>query len=216
MTLFYCAALGTTGGSAGLEMEVLMSKGMESLKASPTIGVCGLDCGLCPRYYTAGPSRCPGCGGPGFPQKHPSCSFITCCVKKRGLEVCAECPEFPCAKFKSEEEYQLVPEMGSYPPYRTVMPNLRFIQTKGLQEFLKRQNKRIGLLETMIEDYDDGRSRSFFCRAAALLDPRVLKSSLDRARKTGGDGEPRERARRLRGILEEAALAEGIELKPKK
>jgi hypothetical protein len=25
----------------------------------PTIGCCGIDCGLCPRYYTDGPSRCP-------------------------------------------------------------------------------------------------------------------------------------------------------------
>jgi hypothetical protein len=34
------------------------------IKKYPTIGVCGLDCGLCPRYYTIGPSRCPGCAGP--------------------------------------------------------------------------------------------------------------------------------------------------------
>ncbi len=52
-----------------------------------TIGVCGLDCGLCPRYYTVGTSRCPGCCGPDFFNKHPSCSFITCCVKKKDLEV---------------------------------------------------------------------------------------------------------------------------------
>ena len=54
------------------------------IKKYPTIGVCGLDCGLCPRYYTIGPSRCPGCAGPDFFNKHPSCSFITCCVKKIG------------------------------------------------------------------------------------------------------------------------------------
>lgn len=189
---------------------------MEQLKTYPTIAVCGLDCGLCPRYYTAGTSRCPGCGGLGFSDKHPSCSFITCCVKKRGLEVCGQCPEFPCSKFKSEEEYR-AEESSSYPPARKVLSNLRFIKEKGIREFVRRQEKRIGLLETMIEGYDDGRSRSFFCRAAALLDPRTLKSALDEARKATGAGAGRTsetavKARVLRAILAEAALSEGVEL----
>jgi hypothetical protein len=92
------------------------------VKKYPTIAVCGLDCGLCPRYYTEGPSRCPGCAGPGFFDKHPSCSFITCCVKKKGLEVCAECADFPCAKFKSEEEYNRLAGSPSYPSYKKVFP----------------------------------------------------------------------------------------------
>lgn len=75
------------------------------MKKYPAIGVCGLDCGLCPRHYTDGPSRCPGCGGIDFHLKRPSCSFITCCVKKKGLEVCRECEDFPCPKNKSAEEY---------------------------------------------------------------------------------------------------------------
>ncbi len=187
---------------------------MEQLRTYPTIGVCGLDCGMCPRYYTVGPSRCPGCGGPGFSEKHPTCSFITCCVKKRGLEVCGECPEFPCAKFKSEEEYQRLESSPSYPPYRTVMANLNFVKEKGMADFARRQAKRIGLLETMIEGFDDGRSRSFFCRAAALLDAEVLKRSVERARKANAS-KARERARILRGLLEEAARAEGIELRGK-
>ena len=84
-------------------------------KTYPTIGCCGLDCGLCPRFYTVGHSRCPGCAGPDFFNKHPSCSFITCCVKKKNLEVCAECSEFPCPKFKSDEEYQQLEGSSSYP-----------------------------------------------------------------------------------------------------
>ena len=86
---------------------------------------------------------------------------------------------------------------------------------------MKRQEKRIGLLQTMIEGYDDGRSRSFFCRAAALLDPRALKGSLDKAKTAMGAGDggtsgTTDKAKVLRGILAEAALCEGIELKAKK
>ncbi|MBP7049418.1 MAG: DUF3795 domain-containing protein [Phycisphaerae bacterium] len=108
---------------------------MVTTKKYPTIGVCGLDCGLCPRYYTAGPSRCLGCAGPDFPNRHPSCSFITCCVKKKGLEVCGECPDFPCSKFKSEDEYQQVKESSSYPPCRKVMANLQTVSATFAHHF---------------------------------------------------------------------------------
>ena len=153
----------------------------EHEKIYPTIGVCGLDCGLCPRYYTVGASRCPGCCGPEFFSKHPSCSFITCCVKKKNLEVCAECSDFPCSKFKSDEEYQQLKESSSYPSYKKVMPNLNFIKEHGIERFVGQQRKRIRLLETMIADFDDGRSRSFYCKSAALLDLTTLENSLDKA-----------------------------------
>jgi len=145
------------------------------LKKYPTIGVCGLDCGLCPRYYTDGPSRCPGCGGVDFSNKHPSCSFITCCVKRKGLEVCAECGDYPCGKFKSQEEYEQVPESSSYPPYRKVLPNLSFIQKNGVKEFVDIQKRRIEILEVMLLDFNEGRSRSFFCRVCALLEIKELE-----------------------------------------
>jgi hypothetical protein len=185
------------------------------MKRYPTIGVCGLDCGLCPRYYTAGPSRCPGCAGPDFPNKHPSCSFITCCVKKRNLEVCGECPDFPCAKFKSEEEYRQVKESSSYPPYRKVMSNLNSIKEHGIKRFVEQQRRRIKLLEKMIAGFDDGRSRSYFCRSVALLDPASLESSLSAAiRKVKADHvQPKDvktKAKILRGILDDLGVKAGI------
>ncbi|MEN6576648.1 MAG: DUF3795 domain-containing protein [Phycisphaerales bacterium] len=185
------------------------------MKKYPTIGVCGLDCGLCPRYYTAGPSRCPGCAGPDFSEKHPSCSFITCCVKKKGLEVCGECPDFPCPKFKSEDEYRQVKESSSYPPYRKVMANLKSIKKHGVERFMAQQKRRIRLLQKMLKDFDDGRSKSYYCRSAALLDPADLESSLAAAARTIKaehlkPNEMKTKARILRAILDELAPSEGV------
>ena len=187
------------------------------IKKYPTIGVCGLDCGLCPRYYTVGTSRCPGCGGPDFFNKHPSCSFITCCVKKKNLEVCAECPEFPCSKFKDAGEYQAL-ESSSYPPYRKIMPNLNFIKEHGIKKFIEQQGRRIELLERMIENFDDGRSKSFYCRAATLLSVRDLEIALNKteqrieADKLRSD-DIKTRSKILRGFLDDFAARGGIELK---
>ena len=191
------------------------------LKTYPTIGCCGLDCGLCPRFYTVGHSRCPGCAGPNFFNKHPSCSFITCCVKKKNLEVCAECSDFPCSKFKSDEEYQQLQGSSSYPPNKKVMPNLNFIKKHGIEKFIKQQRSRIKSLETMIENFDDGRSRSFFCKAAALLDLTSLTSSLDKAtQKIKTDkieqNDVKQKAQILKKIINEIAFKEGVELVKKK
>jgi Protein of unknown function (DUF3795) len=178
----------------------------EPVKIYPTIGVCGLDCGLCPRYYTAGASRCPGCCGPEFFDKHPSCSFITCCVRKKNLEVCAECPDFPCSKFKSDGEYQQLKDSSSYPSYKKVIPNLNFIKEHGTEEFIGQQKRRIKLLERMIAHFDDGRSKSFYCKSAGLLDLTTLEDSLNKAiQKTETENikanDTKTKARVLRDIL---------------
>jgi len=198
-----------------------MEQTKPGLKKYPTIGVCGLDCGLCPRYYTKGTSRCPGCGGPDFFNKHPSCSFITCCVKKKNLEVCGECSDFPCYKFKTDEEYQQLEESSSYPSNKIVMLNLNFIKEHGIKEFIDQQKTRIKLLERMIENFDDGRSRSFFCKAACLLDLTSLESSLNKEiQKIKTDNikmdDTKVKAKILKENLKKIAFKKGVELVKKK
>jgi Zn-finger protein len=194
-----------------------MNQSGPDLKMYPTIGVCGLDCGLCPRYYTEGASRCPGCGGPNFLNKHPSCSFITCCVKKNNFEVCAFCPAFPCSKFKTDKEIQQFEGSSSYPPYKKIMLNLNYIKDYGIEKFIDNQKKRIRLLEKLLQNYDDGRSKSFFCKAAALLDINSLEDSLHKALQKIksykiSSTDIKLRAKIIKEILNESALKEKIVL----
>jgi hypothetical protein len=128
-----------------------------------TIGCCGIDCGLCPRYHTDGKSRCPGCGAIDFFEKHPSCSIFTCCVKNKQLMTCADCMDFPCEKMKNWDI------ADSFVTHKNSLANLRSIKGNGLSAFIKQQKVRIELLEKIIKDFDDGRSKSFFCLALALL-----------------------------------------------
>ncbi len=64
------------------------------------------------------------------------------------------------------------------------MLNLEFIREHGIDEFIDQQKKRIKLLERMIDNFDDGRSRSFFCKAACLHDLASLESALNEAIRT--------------------------------
>jgi len=112
-------------------------------------------------------------------------------------------------------------ESSSYPPVGKILPNLNFIKKHGLKKFIQQQNKRIKFLEKMLNNFNDGRSRSFFCRAAALLDMKNLEKSLDKAaRKIKTDKikqtDVKSKARILREIINKNAFKEKIELVKKK
>ena len=189
------------------------------IKGYPTLGCCGLDCGLCPRYYTVGTSRCPGCCGPEFFDKMPSCGYITCCVKKKGLEVCAQCDEFPCSRFES-----WLDKCGDYDSILThakVKANLDFIRSHGIVKFMEQQTKRIQLLERMLEGFNDGRSKNFYCIATTLLPIGDLEIALEKAgqRIKADRVEPddiKARAKTLKGFLNDFAAGKGIELRLRK
>ncbi|UCC20248.1 MAG: DUF3795 domain-containing protein [Promethearchaeota archaeon] len=190
-------------------------EGNQPEKTYPTIACCGLDCGLCPVYYTKGPSRCPGCYGHDFRNKHPSCSIITCCVKKHNFETCAECSKFPCLKINMWDK------ADSFISHKVSLSNLRLIREKGLDDFLKQQQKRIEILEEMLENFNEGRSKSFYCIATALLPIEDLEKALEISNNQIINGEInandlKTKARLLRENLNELASHKPIELKLRK
>ncbi len=182
------------------------------IKKYPTIACCGLDCGLCPTYYTQGPSKCPGCCGPDFFNKHPSCSIITCCVKTNNFETCAECDEFPCSKIDKWDK------CDSFISHRVSLSNLRLIKQNGLNLFIEQQEKRIKMLEKMLENFNEGRSKSFYCSATALLPISDLKYALEESEnkinKEKIDSKNlKAKSKILKGILNNIAEGQQVELK---
>jgi len=128
------------------------------VKKYPIIGCCGLDCGLCPRYYTKGRSKCNGCGSP---TSRPNCSIFRCCVNMKGYETCAECRDFPCPRFKDTWE-----EYDSFLTHRKMRPNLKYINEHGVESHVRRLRERMRLLKKMLEEFNEGRSKNFYCIAA--------------------------------------------------
>ncbi len=101
------------------------------------------------------------------------------------------------------------------------MLNLNFIKEHGIKEFIDQQKTRIKLLERMIENFDDGRSRSFFCKAACLLDLTSLESSLNKEiQKIKTDNikmdDTKVKAKILKENLKKIAFKKGVELVKKK
>ena len=137
----------------------------EPVKKHYTLGCCGIDCGLCPRFYTDGNSKCPGCCGSDFTKKHPSCSSANCCFRKNKLEVCGLCNSFPCNKYEDKEKIL----RDSFVTHKKIFKNQYFIKEHGLNKYISEQKTRIKLLTILLEKYNDNRNKSYYCIAAALL-----------------------------------------------
>jgi hypothetical protein len=186
------------------------------LKKYPTVGVCGLNCGLCPRYHIEGTSRCPGCGGPDFGQKHPSCGFITCCVKQRNLETCAQCADWGrcdrVAKVLDAAKCQ-----DSFISYRPVAANFDFIRENGIEEFVRREVEKQEFLRHLINDYDEGRSKIFYCTSCQLMPLGKLREALAEAEAGIAEGaDIKEKAGLVRTAINSLADALQIDLKLRK
>lgn len=180
----------------------------EKLKQYETIGCCGIDCGLCPRFYTTGTSACPGCGGLNFLEKHPSCGYLTCCVIKHKLEVCSDCSEYPCKRFDSEKN-----GYDSFVTHKKVFGNLDFIQSKGIEPFLESQKTRMEILNELLTNYDDGRSKGFYCLSCALLPVDNLQEILGFAQNLNNELDLKEKSKLAKDSLIKVAESLNIELK---
>lgn len=186
----------------------------EPVKKYPLVGVCGLDCGLCPRHHTQGESRCPGCCGEGFRNVAPGCSRITCCVKGRKLEACAQCADWAgCGKIARS----LNAKMDSFISYQTLRANFAFIQEHGIEEFARLEAERKKLLIHLLDSNNDGRAKLFYCTACQLLPFHKLKDAVREAKvKMPEDADIKEKARIIRAAISELANSLGIEVKLRK
>jgi hypothetical protein len=186
------------------------------LKKYPIVGACGLNCGLCPRYHTEGTSRCPGCCGQDFWQKHPSCGFITCCVKQRELETCAQCTDWAdcdrVAKLLDAAKYH-----DSFISYKPLADNFAYIQSHGIEDFVRREMEKQEFLRRLIDNYDEGRSKSFYCASCQLIPPDKLREALaDAGAKMTADTDVKEKARMVRAAINNLADALQIDLRLRK
>jgi len=98
---------------------------------------------------------------------------------------------------------------------------LNSIRKHGIEEFIEQQRKRIRLLETMLKNFDDGRSKSFYCIAATLLPITDLEISLNETeQKIKADkirlDDIKTKSKTLKEFLNNFATKEGIELKLRK
>ena len=132
------------------------------------------------------------------------CPFITCAVKRKGIEFCWECEESDtCEKWKRHREAGK--EHDSFKCYQTLEEDLSFISQHGVSVFQKIQEQRASLLKEMLKDFNEGRSKSYCCIAATVLELEELEEALSRARRESGGLDLRAKSKALHRILDDVA-----------
>ncbi|MHB1346503.1 MAG: DUF3795 domain-containing protein [Candidatus Humimicrobiaceae bacterium] len=178
----------------------------------PTIGVCGLSCCLCPGYVIKTKSKCRGCktewrlGGP--------CSILHCAVK-RNIEFCGYCEgNKTCEKWKKHREAGR--KYDSFKCYQKLEDDIKYIQKYSLDEFRKSQKVRENLLWEMLEKFNEGRSKSYYCIAATILKVNELEEAITEAKSKSEGLDIKEKAKLLHLFLDNIAQKNNYYLKLRK
>ena len=140
--------------------------------------------------------------------KHPSCGFLTCCAIKDGLEVCSECKDYPCSRFDSE-----LKGYDSFVTHQKVFDNLNSIKSKGIDFFIENQKERIDILNDLLGNFDDGRSKSFFCICSALLPLENLQQAHQEMHQLIDSIGIKEKNKRIKDHFQTVAINKSIDLR---
>jgi hypothetical protein len=184
---------------------LLRRKNMQYSMAKSLVGCCGLYCGLCNKFQSRAPSRCKGCK---LGEQHAWCSIWNCCVKKQGFETCTECDEiFKCEIFVRRKVTAWIPAGD----------NLAQIKKIGLERWLERQIERQALAEDLLENYNEGRSANFICKACARMPVNLIWEAVEESNreitlKKIGTSDRNNRAKILKSAIRDKANKDHINL----
>ena len=168
--------------------------------------LCGLNCGLCPMHIDG---HCPGCGGG---EGNQSCKIARCSQQHGKPEYCSQCQNFPC------EKYEDIDAFDSFITHQNRKKDLEKQQKIGVETYRAEQEEKIRILAFLLENYNDGRKKNFFCVAVNLLELGDLKSVMQEieTEQELGSLSRKERAAYIKKRLENIAAERQIVLKLRK
>lgn len=123
--------------------------------------LCGLACNLCVMYLG---KYCPGCGN-----GNQSCRLKRCAIDHGKLEFCNQCHEFPCYKYEGRDEYD------SFITIRNRYKDFEQLSELGETVFITKLKQKANILKYLLDNYNDGRKKTFYCLAVNLLDLKDLQ-----------------------------------------
>lgn len=138
-------------------------KGFE--RENQLLSLCGLNCGLCPMLLGG---YCGGCGN-----GNQSCAIARCSLEQGKVEYCYECGKYPCEKYDGCQEFD------SFITHRRQLADLARSKEIGIDAYNHEQTEKKQILNDLLENYDDGRKKTFFCVAVNLLELPELREAME-------------------------------------
>jgi len=107
-------------------------------------------------------------------------------------------------------------KVDSFKCYQKLEYDIAFIQKNGVDEFEKMQKIREHLLKEMLREFNEGRSKNYYCIAATVLEMEELKDALNKAREDSNGLEIKDKSKVLHSVLDEIAERKNYWLKLRK
>ena len=173
----------------------------------PLFSLCGLNCALCPMHLGG---CCPGCGGG---EGNQPCARTRCACKRERIEFCFDCERYPCEKYEGFDEYD------SFITHRNRHRDLERAKEMGIDAYRAELAEKSGILAELLENFNDGRRKSFYCAAVNLLalkDLRIVMKGIAEAWKGSEDFSVKEKAALAAKQFQDMAAARGVDLKLRK
>jgi hypothetical protein len=143
------------------------------------------------------------------------CPFITCAVKKRGVEFCWDCGESESCE-KWQKHRMLGRQYDSFKSYQKLEDDINFIIANGIQAFDEQQGIREALLMRLLNEFNEGRSKSYYCIAATVMEIDELRISLEEASSGSKSLNTKDKSRTMHTILDSIAIKKGYCLRLRK
>ncbi len=98
-----------------------------------------------------------------------------------------------------------------------VADNLHQIKEIGLESWLEEQKERQSILEKLLQNFNEGRSMSFYCRACTRLPIKLMNKTIEEAEEKFGrenvdTSDIKSKAKALKSIIKNLAFKTNINL----
>ena len=100
--------------------------------------------------------------------------------------------------------------------YQKLEDNIRFIQENGVEEFEKEHLIREKMLKEMLQNFNEGRSKTYYCIASNVLEIEELENAISEAENQSEGLKIKEKAKVLHQILDKIAERKNYYLKLRK
>ncbi len=163
--------------------------------------LCGLNCGLC-GYRLQG--NCNGCFKDSPCAK--TCPMAPCSVRHGNLQYCFECSEYPCKHYEGFDSYDTMVL------HRNQRRDMLKAKEGGMEAYHAEQRAKKGILNRLLEGYDDASKDVFFCLMVNMLELKDLEAVLSAADQNTEGLTRREKAVYIDKLLRDCAAQRGIHL----
>ncbi len=108
--------------------------------------------------------------------------------------------------------------MDSFITYRNVLSDFNKAMEQGLEQYKKELNEKVEILEYLLNHYNDGRRKNFYCIAVNLLTLSDLKDIMNEIDETINkqDFSLKEKIKKIVSLFEDKAKEQNIDLKLRK